>query len=52
MWTAYTLAAIGLPFCLVKLVLFHYARNPLPAVFVLTANMGFTVRSQWWLPSV
>ena len=49
MWTAYTLAALGAPFCLVKLILFHYVRNPLPAVFVLMANMGFTVRLQWWL---
>ena len=48
MWTAYTLAAIGTPFCLAKLFLFHYSRNPLSAVFVLVANMGFTVRLQRW----
>ena len=48
MWTAFILAAIGTPFCLVKLSLFHYARNPLPAVFALVANMGFTVRLQRW----
>ena len=45
MWTACILAAVGTPFCIVKLVMFHYARNPLPAVALLSANMGFTVRS-------
>ena len=45
MWTACILAAVGTPFCIVKLIMFHYARNPLPAVALLSANMGFTVRN-------
>lgn len=43
MWAAYILAALYTPLCIVKLLLFHYPHNPLPAIFLLITSTGFTV---------
>ena len=44
MWAAYMFAALYTPLCIVKLLLLHFRHNPLPAVLLLLASMGFTVR--------